>query len=164
MLDQTRRTLFAVVASTCMLGFAACTQKDTPQSASGMMDSTAMAGGATSMVGMPGMSGMADSSGMTADMHTHLAAMMGADGAGMQSMMADHRQKVANMLAKMNGEMTSMNMTATAEWAATVDSIRQDLVRMPTMDTSTLKAAMPGHDMRVRRLAAMHAMMMKPSH
>ncbi len=37
----------------------------------------------------------------------------------------------ANMLAQFNREMSQMNMPDDPAWRATVDSLRQDLARMP---------------------------------
>jgi hypothetical protein len=64
------------------------------------------------------------------------------------------------MLARMNREMRDMNMTADAAWNATVDSLRQDLTRMPELTGSELEAIMPGHRARMMRLMEMHRTMM----
>jgi len=77
----------------------------------------------------------------------------------MQSMIPTHRQMVANMLSTMNDEMRRMNMPANAQWTATVDSLRQDLIRMPEMSAAELVTIMPAHRARMMRLMQMHRTM-----
>lgn len=160
-MTRTSRSTFAI--GIFLLGLSACGRSDASKTGMSMTDSASMQGmsGMEGMGAREGMPGMSAAAGMSNEMQTHMSAMMVADGAGMKGMLAEHRQMVANMLATMNGEMASMQMTADAQWTATVDSLRQDLVRMPALDASELKAAMPGHETRVRRLAAMHETMMK---
>lgn len=67
-----------------------------------------------------------------------------------------HRQMVANTISQMNQEMRAMNMPANAAWSATVDSVRQDLIRMPDMSSRDLAARLPEHHTRVTRLLQMH--------
>lgn len=115
------------------------------------------------MQGMAGMAGMSDSSmsGMSQEMHAHMLAMAGAAADSMKRMVPTHRQLVANMIAKMNGEMRDMQMTGNSEWSATVDSLRQDLVRLPELSGPELTTMMPAHLARVTRLSAMHQQMMR---
>ena len=113
---------------------------------------------AAGMAGMEGMEGMQD--GMMGRMMTHMQMMEDASGDSIQSMLPMHRQMAANMLAQMNREMRDMNMTTDEAWNATVDSVRQDLSRMPEMSASELEAAMPGHHARMMRLMQMHQSMM----
>ena len=108
------------------------------------------------MGGMKGMSG-GDSSamgGMTmmADMQKQMDAMMKASPEQMKAMLPMHRQMAANMLAQMNTQMRTMNMPANAAWTATVDSVRQDLVRLPEQSAQQLKDAVPAHHARMMRL------------
>lgn len=121
--------------------------------------------------GMQGMQGIGDSSGMggmggmqggdmMARMQQHLLLMTGAPGDSLEAMLPAHRQMVANMLAQMNQQMRSMNMTVSPYWTALADSLRQDLVRMPEMSPVELKAFMPAHQARTTRLMAMHQAMM----
>jgi hypothetical protein len=108
--------------------------------------------------GMEGMEGMQD--GMMEQMAAHMQMMDGAGADSLHAMMPTHRQTAANMLARMNREMRDMNMTADAAWNATVDSLRQDLTRMPELTGSELEAIMPGHRARMMRLMEMHRTMM----
>ena len=48
-----------------------------------------------------------------------------------------------------------------AAWAATVDSLRKDLVRLPELSGAELTAMMPAHMARITRLSEMHQKMMR---
>ncbi|MBW3631273.1 MAG: hypothetical protein KY464_18570, partial [Gemmatimonadetes bacterium] len=78
----------------------------------------------------------------------------------MRAVMPQHRQMAANMLAQMNRDMQQMNMPGDASWTATVDSLRQDLTRLPEMGAQELGAFMPAHHARMTRLRDMHRTMM----
>lgn len=130
--------------------------------ASASSDTGAMAG-MKGMDGMKGMEGITDGSmaGMSSELHTHMMAMTGASADSMKRMVPMHRQMVANMIAKMNGEMRDMKMSSNTDWSGTVDSLRQELVRLPELSGSELTAMMPAHIARVTRLSAMHGQMMR---
>ena len=119
------------------------------------------------MEGMPGMETAAHGQGgamaaPTEDpMRAHLDRMAALPADSLVAVLPEHRQMVANMLARMNREMSAMNMPADTAWSATVDSIRGDLTAMPGMDAPSLAAIMPSHRGRVERLMAMHADMMR---
>ena len=130
---------------------------DTP-AAAGQADTTGQMAG--HMPGMGGMdSGMMGVAGM-AEMQAHMRMMAGTSADSMQAMLPMHRQMVANMLSRMNGEMRQMNMAGDAAWTATVDSLRQDLVRMPELSGQELRDLMPAHHTRMTRLMQMHERMM----
>lgn len=114
--------------------------------------------GTSGMPGMAGMPGMGDG-GMMGQMQERMDQMM-ADPDRMMTMMPQHRQMAANMLAQMNREMRDMNMTADESWTATVDSLREDLTRMPEMTPAEMQALMPAHHARMERLMGMHREMM----
>ena len=116
-----------------------------------------------SMAGMPGMSaaGGMTSAAMMDSMTAHITAMDTASASTMQTMLPAHRQAVANMIAQMNAEMRGMNMSGDARWTALMDSVRQDLVRMPEMNAEQLKANAPAHHGRLARLMQSHRDMMK---
>jgi len=122
-------------------------------------DTQAEAGATGGMEGMPGMSGMQDG-GMMQQMQAHMEMMTGVTPDSMMSMMPEHRQMAANMLAQMNRDMQQMNMPGDEAWTATVDSLRQDLSRMPEMSPQELQEWMPGHHARMTRLMEMHGAMM----
>ena len=119
------------------------------------------------MEGMPGMEPAAGEPGgamaaPTADpMLAHLDRMAALPVDSLVAALPEHRQMVANMLARMNREMSAMNMTADTAWNAAVDSIRGDLTAMPGMDVPALAGLMPAHRERVERLKSMHAEMMR---
>src|SRR6059036_1521839 len=65
------------------------------------------------MGGMPGMSGAMGgmmSAGMMDSMRMHMGMMEGMTGDRMKAMLPAHRQMVANMLSRMNGDMRQMGM------------------------------------------------------
>lgn len=88
-----------------------------------------------------------------------MQAMRGAGGDSLIAMLPMHRQMAANMVAEFNREMRGMNMAADESWNAAVDSLRQDLVRMPEMSGTELSGFMPAHEARLTRLMEMHRSM-----
>ena len=147
-------SLFLVVAAT----LSACGAGDERPAVADSPATAARADSAGGMGGM-GMSGMMGA-GMMDSMQAHMGMMDTVSGERMKQMLPMHRQMAANMLSQMNSEMRSMNMAANTAWTATVDSLRQDLVRMPDMGGAELKALMPAHHGRMRRLMEMHRDMM----
>jgi hypothetical protein len=124
-------------------------------------DTAVPAEGDAGMDSMPGMSDMERmQDGMMGEMMAHMQMMTGAGADSMQAMLPMHRQIVANMLSQMNREMREMSMTTDAQWDATVDSLRNDLTRMPEMDGQELQELMPAHHDRMKRLIEMHRTMM----
>ena len=155
-------TLFAIIASACTK-----TGDETAASAAATAGASAQAvpPGMGDMKGMEGMrvsdsAGMKGMSGMSGEMQKHMQSMSGMSGEQMKATLPVHRQMVANMLSQMTGEMQKMKMTADAGWSATMDSVRQDLVRMPAMSPADLNAMMTQHMARVSRLGTMHKEMM----
>lgn len=122
-------------------------------------DTAGAMSGMEAMQDMPGMPGMGGS-GMLAQMQAHMRMMDGAGADSMLAMLPTHRQLVANMIVEFNRDMRGMNMPSDAAWTATVDSLRQDLTRMPEMSGAELHQFMPAHGARVRRLMESHQGMM----
>jgi hypothetical protein len=153
-----------LLASTAL----ACRSKERP--ASGDTAPTASAGGLeaprradtgkamANMPGMPGTGGMANA--MMDSMQAHMRMMSSMPADQLAAMVPAHRQMVANMLSQMTNEMRSMKMSGDPAWTATVDSIRQDLIRLPGMTKTELARVMPAHQARVSRLLQMHKDMM----
>jgi hypothetical protein len=137
----------------------ACDGGDTEQ---GAENDTTPATADTAMQGMPGMGGMQPGGmmDMMARMQSHMQMMQGMVADSMHAMMPQHRQMVGNMLAQMNREMREMNMATDTAWNATVDSLRQDLTRLPQMSARELHAFMPEHHRRMMSLMEMHRRMM----
>lgn len=142
-----------------VLAFSAC-GSDAPQqdaSASGIPQSSTQT--AAGVQGMPGTSGGQE--GEAPDqVRAQLQVMQEALRDTLRAMLPAHRQKAANMIAEFNREMREMNMGGDTAWNATVDSLRQDLVRMPGMDAEELWAFFPEHGARLNRLMEMHRSMM----
>ena len=137
---------------------AGCSSKEKPKAADSGTVAPTMSGmkGMDSTGGMRGMQGMAGMSAMMDTMQVQMTQMMTGSGDQMKGLLPMHRQMVANMLSQMFSEMRSMNMPADAAWTALADSVRQDLVHLPDMSASELKAAMLAHAARVARLMEMH--------
>ena len=152
---MTRRR--APLALGLVLALAACGGGEEAE----VSNSAPAADSAAPMAGMAGMAGMtAPDTGGAAQMEAHMQAMESASEDSLTALLPEHRQRVANMIARMNQEMRDMNMPADAGWTATVDSLRQDLRRMPEMDATELKTLMPAHHARVTRLSELHGAMM----
>jgi hypothetical protein len=138
------------------VGLAACGGGEEGETAA--TDSAAVAGSAASMAGMPGMA--PGDTAAAARMEAHMRAMESVSEDSLPTMLPEHRQMVANMIARVNQEMRDMSMQGDAGWTATVDSLRQDLRQMPEMSPAALKALMPQHRSRVSRLMEQHRAMM----
>jgi hypothetical protein len=108
---------------------------------------------------MAGMSSMMGSAAMDS-MQAHMRMMTSMTADQMAATFPTHRQMVANMLSQMAAEMRSMNTPADAAWTATIDSVRQDLIRLPVMTKAELKQAMPAHLARVSRVMQIQKDMM----
>lgn len=134
----------------------ACTSGDEPDNAA--LSDTVPAP-AQPMDGVDGMGGM-QSSAMMTQMSSHMEQMRTAGADSIMRLMPDYRQMSASMLSQMNSEMQDMNMEGDARWNATVDSVRQDLARMPELGADGLQALMPAHHERMTRLMEMHRTMM----
>ena len=149
---------------TLALVLAACSpgrqdDRATGDSAATARAGTGSAGGMHGMRGMEGMGGMMGGK-MMEDMHSHMRMMEGASADSIKAMMPMHRQMAANMISEINREMREMNMQGDTTWTATVDSVRQDLVRMPELSGAELKRFMPAHHARMMRLMELHRSMM----
>jgi hypothetical protein len=133
----------------------ACGTSDRSESA--RPDSTAD----RSMSGMPGMDmGGSQSPAMMDRMREHLRMMTGATGDSLRHMMPMHRQMTANMLQEMDTEMRSMGMVGDSVWSALVDSVREDLTRLPDVGQAELPGFMERHRGRMERLMEQHGAMM----
>lgn len=123
-----------------------------PDSA-GMMDH--MDSGGMDMGGMR-MQGMQ----MMPQMRAHMDSMKQMSPQQMRAMMAMHQSMMSQMMDGMGSDMRGMTMTATPEWGALIDSVKQDLAELPNVKGQALSARMQAHADRVSRLIAMHEQMM----
>ncbi|WP_411279551.1 hypothetical protein [Gemmatimonas sp.] len=167
--------LFRCLSFVVLLLGAACdseASRDTKTTGDSVAMSIAAPPGATDSTqgGMSGMAGMTTPSmpsmpmaGMSDDsvMRAHVAMMRQAGAGSLLAQLPRHRQLVANQLSRMAGEMRQMNMPADAAWSSMVDSLRQDLIRLPDLTSAQLGTAMPPHLKRITRLADMHQKMMQ---
>lgn len=136
-------------------------RRDSEENAAGSDQRTPAPADTGAMGGMPGMPGMGTQpSGMMDQMRSRMSVMQGVSGDSIKVMMPMHRQMAGNMLAEMNREMQSMNMTGDTAWTAMMDSIRADLGRMPVMTSAELETFMPEHHGRMMRLMEAHRTMM----
>lgn len=155
-MSNTFRTAFVALCS----ALAACTASDQRAADTDTGDGTATSATSdTAMKGMGSMAGMMSASTMDS-MHVHMQMMDTSSAEHVAAMLPSHRQMAANMLSRMNADMRGMNMSGDAAWNATVDSLRQDLTRMPDLDAAALKSMMPAHNARMMRLMQMHRDMM----
>jgi len=139
---------------------AACSNKNKQPSGS-QQTTSAKADTGAGMKGMQGMSmPMMNAAGMDS-MRSEMSRMRAMSPADLRAAMPMHRQMTANMLAQMNADMRGMNMAGDPTWNALVDSVRQDLVRLPDVPASGLSSALTPHLARVERLMSMHQSMMK---
>lgn len=110
----------------------------------------------SSMAGMNGAGG----SGTMEQLQTHMRMMDGAGADSIKAMLPMHREMVTNMLAQFDKDVRGMGMASSAAWSASVDSVRQDVIRMPAMTGPALQQSMAAHRSRVTRLMESHREMM----
>jgi len=146
------RRLFSAVV---ILALVACGK--TPE----RRDTTSARADTTRIGGMAGMGGMMMSGAMMDSMQMHMRMMDTMNADQMKAMMATHHQMLSNMLAQMDRQMQSMKMGGDVAWTALIDSVRQDISRMPEMNAQQLKSSMPAHHDRVMRLMQRQRDMMK---
>ena len=114
--------------------------------------------------GMPmrGMPARAVGSGaMVEQMRVHLRAMQAMTPDSMRAQLPMHREMTDGMMAQMTREMMDMKMPADPQWSALMDSVHQDLARMPDMTRPELEKTMAEHRARLTRLMEMHHRMLE---
>jgi hypothetical protein len=133
-------------------------QADSSAMGMGHMDSSGMKMGHMDSGGMGGMhmQGMP----MMSNMRAHMDSMRQMSPQQMQAMMAMHQGMMSHMMDGMGADMRGMKMTASREWNALTDSVKQDLADLPNLKGQQLSARMRAHADRVKRLIAMHEKMM----
>jgi hypothetical protein len=93
-------------------------------------------------------------------MRAHMDSMMRMSPEQMQAMMAMHERMMSQMMDGMGADMRGMNMSASPEWSALTDSVKEDLAELPNLKGQERSARMRTHADRVKRLLAMHEQMM----
>jgi len=115
----------------------------------GHMDSGGMDMGGMRMRGMQ----------MMPHMRSHMDSMMRMSPQQMQGMMSRHERMMSQMMDAMGADMRGMR-SASPEWSALSDSVKEDLAELPTLKGQVLSARMRAHADRVGRLITMHERMM----
>lgn len=153
--------LRAAGVAALMLAIAACGSGETHDANPEPGTDAEQPSGEMERMGDMGMDGMDMMGGdMMETMRTHMDSMASMDGERMRAMVDRHRQMVANLMARFNGEMSEMGMPGDTAWSALMDSLRADLIAMPDMGAEELQTMMPEHRARVMRLMGMHESMM----
>jgi hypothetical protein len=117
----------------------------------GPMDSGGMARGGMHMQDMQ----------MMSNMSAHMDSMMRMSPQQMQAMMAMHQGMMSQVMDAMGADMRGMHMSASPEWSALTDSVKQDLAELPNLRGQALSGRMRAHADRVKRLLAMHEKMLQ---
>ena len=93
------------------------------------------------------------------EMEASMQMMTSMSADSMETMLPMHRRLLSDMIARINQDMTAASLAGDAAWTATVDSLQDDLTRMPNFGDDELRAFMPAHQDRVMRLIRMHRSM-----
>jgi hypothetical protein len=127
-----------------LLLLAGCGGEPESQSGAGQAESSADTTG-TPMMPMP----------MMGEMSAHMQAMQGLAPDSVRALLPGHARMADSLFAEMQQRMREMNMPRGAETTALMDSLRQDMVRMPGMSDQELSTAMSAHVARMRRMMEM---------
>ena len=83
-----------------------------------------------------------------------LDSMSSANGDAQRHMLADHEALVSAFLTRNDAKMRAMHAKIDPAWLTIIDSVRNDLARMPNMSSEQLHAFFPEHARRVMRIVA----------
>jgi len=111
------------------------------------------------MHGMPARS--IGSGAMMEAMRAHLQTMQVMSADSVRAGLPMHRQMTDTLMAQMKMDMSDMKLLADPKWSALMDSVRNDVSRMPEMNSADLAKAVPAHHARLIRLMEMHQNMMQ---
>ena len=89
---------------------------------------------------------------MTAAMEVELKALDTAKAPTIQAQLPQHIVAASRLVKHLDDEMQREGKATVPEWRAIVDSVRQDLVRMPEMSVSEIMTYMPSHHARLEQL------------
>ena len=98
---------------------------------------------------------------MMEEMRATMRAMQSASGDSLRAAIPMHRQMASDMMAQMNREMAQMKITADSRWSGLMDSLRQDLARMPGINAGEVVRFLPAHHGRLTRLMDLHREVMQ---
>lgn len=85
---------------------------------------------------------------------TDLDSMSSAKGDDQRHMLPAHEELVSEFLTRNDAKMRAMHVKIDPDWLSVIDSVRNDLARMPNMSSAQLHAFFPEHARRVMRIAA----------
>ena len=83
-----------------------------------------------------------------------LDSMSAADGDAQRHMLSAHEELVSEFLTRNDAKMRAMHVKIDPDWLTVIDSVRNDLARMPNMSSTQLHAFFPEHARRVMRIVA----------
>lgn len=77
-----------------------------------------------------------------------------ASAADQKRLLPAHISAVNDMLDRFETKVRAMHVKVDPDWVAVIDSVKNDVVRMPNMTTEQLHEFLPEHDLRVMRIVA----------
>ncbi len=83
-----------------------------------------------------------------------LDSMSAANGDAQRHMLPAHEEMVSEFLTRNDAKMRAMHVKIDPDWVTVIDSVRNDLARMPNMSSTQLHAFFPEHARRVMRIVA----------
>lgn len=140
-----------------LLPVAACDLAHEHPAADSIIAAASVAATDTASMPMHTMPARAVGSGtMMEEMRATMRTMQAVSADSVRTAMPMHRQMASDMLAQMNKETSDMKIPADVRWSGLMDSLRQDLARMPGMSAGELATLMPAHHGRLTRLMDLH--------
>jgi len=83
-----------------------------------------------------------------------LDSMSSAKGDAQRHMLPAHEELVSEFLTRNDAKMRAMHVKIDPDWLTIIDSVRDDLARMPNMSSTQLHAFFPEHARRMMRIVA----------
>jgi len=80
--------------------------------------------------------------------------MSSAGGDAQRRMLPAHEALLSEFLTRNDAKMRAMHEQIDPDWLTVIDSVRNDLARMPNMSSAQLHAFFPEHARRVMRIVA----------
>ena len=71
-----------------------------------------------------------------------------------KQLLGAHISAVNGMLSRFEDNVRAMHVTMDPDWVAVIDSVKNDVARMPDMPTEQLHDFLPEHNRRVMRIVA----------
>ena len=80
--------------------------------------------------------------------------MSAASAAEQKQQLGAHISAVNGMLSRFEDKVRAMHVTMDPDWVAVIDSVKNDVARMPDMPAEQLHDFLPEHNQRVMRIVA----------